>query len=322
MSMFLRLFVLIAWLAPAAGWARGGETITVDIAKLRPTQMQIGLAVVRDMVRTLYVDKAIEGDASLAEFRSRGTQLPLKTLSQLNAAQSERLRGRLAELVRTKPPKPLRGARGPDGAIYVTDGHHRAMALALLVLQGSPPLLDPAQARIAVSIEADGDFSGRSRDFVRYIAETGFFTREVRDRHARKELTAEQLVEKLPRTLFELARFDNPTRSAISRVFYDFGMDTEHFVEHLEFLLAEKLTCEIGSLPGYEFDDETLERARRAIFGNPAMVAFLRAKERRGPHGAAAEAALRDALSRYRKLEQERDAKGLHPPARPALCPG
>ena len=188
------------------------------------------------------------------------------------------------------------------------------MALALLGFEGNPPLVDPSEIKVSVIIQTNGDFTGRLDDFAASVAKTGFFTREVRESYERKKLTALQMVSHLPITMLDMARADSPIRSTVGKVLADLGVEAEHFEDHIEFLVGEQVTCETRSLPGYEFDDVTQERARRAIFGNPRIMAYLRGKERKAAHKKAAEAEVRAALAKYQMIERDRAAKGIVSP--------
>ncbi len=322
--MMKLLLILFAGLALVAQAGESPE-ITVNLANVHPTQMQIGMAAVRAVAQTTYVDAAIGTDPTLADFKSRvstdpkNPKPPLKSLAQLSPEQRNVLREKLATYLAKNPPQPVRAVRGPDDSIYITDGHHRTTALEVLTLEGSPPLVDPKLAKIRVRIAEGGNYLGRTADFEKFVAAKGFFTREVRESFERKELSTKQLLGRLPRTMNEMVSQDLPLRSTIGKVFFDLGIKGDPFEDYLEFFIGEQVACESGSLAGHEFDDATLERTRRAIFGNPDIVAYLRTKELPEPDKTVAEAQIGKALTSYEVLEKDRTVQGIAQPE-PSAC--
>ncbi|MBI3555273.1 MAG: ParB N-terminal domain-containing protein [Deltaproteobacteria bacterium] len=301
------------------------STYTVDLNKVHPTQMQVGMAAVRIVSQNTYVDSAIGDDAELADFKSqpsgdkKNPLPPRKSLSELSPAQRTRLHDKLAAYLAQNPPEPVRAVRGPDGSIYITDGHHRTTALEVLTLEGAPPLVDSKKAQIRVTIGDSGNYQGRPDDFIDFVSRTGFFTRDVRERFQHKELTASQLVGLLPKTMADMVHSDLPLRSTVGKVFFDLGIKGDPFDDYLEFFIGEQIDCESGSTQGHEFDEATLERTRRAIFGNPDVLAYLRTKESPEPKKAIAEAQIAKAISKYNIIEAERASKGVPDPA-PLTC--
>ncbi|MEK7691592.1 MAG: ParB/Srx family N-terminal domain-containing protein, partial [Bdellovibrionota bacterium] len=73
---------------------------------------------------------------------------------------------------------PVPGVRGPDGAIYITDGHHRTRALALAVDEAE--LADSPE----MSVKILEDYRGKTqeefaRDFLE-VRKSGYFQPELR----------------------------------------------------------------------------------------------------------------------------------------------
>jgi hypothetical protein len=213
----------------------------IELSRMRPTQMKVGVAAV-DTVEALD-RKSLKSGESLQEH----------IVSQLAK----------------HPPSAV---IGPKGVVYITDGHHRTLEAYRLHLKSIP-----------VHIEKDFSGPGQEQLFYRYMAEhsEGYFTQEVRRRFQNvnpASLQYEKMYQSLPKDFGELAKADSPERSVIAKIFFDLGVKamSPPFVDYVEFLIAERLECKLAVKSHHEYDSDTLDRARRAVFKGAKAEELLR----------------------------------------------
>ncbi len=187
--------------------------------------------------------------------------------------------------------KPLRAVVGPGGGIYLTDGHHRALAVfrtSAAICESSRPAaeVDPCLRGVKVKVRIEGDYSKRSwDDFVDALLKENniYLPQTIKARLASGELTKEQLFKGpdrvMPPSLGKLA--NDPMRSAIGTLFYYQGINGNLFANYLEFLVAERLGGEVKVQVGQEFNPEVQVRLLKAIFSNEDLVKFIRCLARR-----------------------------------------
>lgn len=187
--------------------------------------------------------------------------------------------------------KPLRAVIGPEGGIYLTDGHHRALGVyrtSTAICESSRPAaeVDACLRGVKVKVRIEGDFSKKSWDvFVDALLQDNniFLPRTIKARLASKELTKEQLFKGpdrvMPPSLGKLA--NDPMRSAIGTLFYYQGVNGNLFVNYLEFLVAERLGGEVKVQVGQEFDPGVQVRLLKAVFNNEDLIKFIRCLARR-----------------------------------------
>ncbi len=187
--------------------------------------------------------------------------------------------------------KPLRAVVAPGGGIYLTDGHHRALALfrtSAAICETSRPTaeVDSCMRGIKVKIRIEGDYSKSSwDDFVDELIKENniYLPQTIKVRLASGELTKERIFNGpdrvMPLSLGKLA--NDPMRSAIGTLFHYQGIKGDLFVNYAEFLVAERIGGMVKVEVGHEFDPGVQVRLMRAIFGNEDIVKFLRCLARR-----------------------------------------
>lgn len=187
--------------------------------------------------------------------------------------------------------KPLSAVRGPDGGIYLTDGHHRALGIfraasAICESPGAKQAMDTCMRGIRVRVKVQGDYSKRSwNEFVDELLRENniYLPRPIREKLVAGELSKEQIFRKnggvLPSSLGKLA--NDPMRSAIGALFYDQGINGDLFANYLEFLVAERIGDRIIVQAGQEFDPKVQFSLGRAIFNDGELVRYIRCLARR-----------------------------------------
>jgi len=229
-----------------------GEVVEVPVADIHPTQPTVGFAA--SEASQSFKFKNVKDESSLRE--------------------------------RVLKEKPLRGVRGPDGAIYLTDGHHRSLA----VFRTAAAICESSHSRdevkacingVHVHIALDADYTGRSwKEFADALfAENNIYLPPAtRAKLASGELKREEIFQKpgsvLPATIADVT--NDPMRSAIGTLFYYQGVDGNNFANYLEFLVAEKLGNKVEVKAGREFDPGVQIRLMKAIFGSATMVKYIR----------------------------------------------
>jgi hypothetical protein len=182
--------------------------------------------------------------------------------------------------------KPLRAVVAPGGAIYLTDGHHRALAVfrtSAAICESSRPAaeVDSCMRGINVRVRIDGDYSQSSwDDFVDALLKENnmYLPQTIKARLASGELTQERSIKGpdgvMPPSLGKLA--NDPMRSAIGTLFHYQGINGDLFANYLEFLVAERLGGAVEVKVGHEFSPDVQVRLTKAIFGNEEIVKFIR----------------------------------------------
>lgn len=178
--------------------------------------------------------------------------------------------------------KPFPAVIMPDGLIYITDGHHRAMALGLAEESGfirrnsAPPHL-----RIERNYLAEGiSFEDAAADLHRQ--NKVYFVKAVRDRIAQGELTPGQAIQShLPKSVEALR--DNPLRSFMGKLFNELGFESDHFVNFIEFYTIDKLIERGIEFPANasEISPALRDQIKRMLLADPVMLEFLMANARR-----------------------------------------
>lgn len=182
--------------------------------------------------------------------------------------------------------KPLRAVVAPGGGIYLTDGHHRALAVfrtSAAICESSRPAaeVDPCMRGMKVRVRVDGDYSKSGWDeFVDALLKENniYLPQTIKARLASGELTKERIFRGpdavMPPSLGKLA--NDPMRSAIGTLFHYQGIKGDLFANYMEFLVAERLGGAVEVQVGHEFSPDVQVRLTKAIFGNEAVVKFIR----------------------------------------------
>lgn len=193
---------------------------------------------------------------------------------------------------RLKQEKPLRVVLGPGGAVFLTDGHHRALGIfraSMAICETSRPgdQTNACMAGVRVRVRVDGDYSEMSwSNFLEILVKENniYLPREIREKLDSGKLSAEMLFKQpgglLPPNIGKLA--NDPMRSAIGTLFYHQGISGDLFINYIEFMLAERVDSKVKVEPGFESDIGVQMRLTKEIFGNPSMVKYLRCKARQG----------------------------------------
>ena len=233
-------------------FATGAEFAEVSVLDIHPTQPAAGYAA------------------------SEATQL----VKFKNIKDETALRNRVLE------EKPLRAVIAPGGGIYLTDGHHRALAVyrtSAAICETSRPAAEvaPCMRGIKVRVRVDGDYSKSSwDDFVDALLKENniYLPQTIKTRLASGELSKERIFKGpdavMPPSLGKLA--NDPMRSAIGTLFHYQGIKGDLFANYMEFLVAERLGGAVKVQTGHEFSPDVQVRLTKAIFGNEVIVKFIR----------------------------------------------
>ena len=249
-----RLFIasLLLFVTLFSSFAAGAEIAEVSVLDIHPTQPAAGYAA------------------------SEATQL----VKFKNIKDEAALRDRVLQ------EKPLRAVVAPGGAIYLTDGHHRALGVfrtSAAICETNAPAaeVDSCMRKVKIKVRIDGDYSKNSWDeFVDALLKENniYLPQKVKARLASGELTKEQIFKGsagiMPQSLGKLA--NDPMRSAIGTLFFHQGISGVLFANYLEFLVAERLGGVVKVEVGHEFDPGVQIRLMKAIFGNDDIVKFIR----------------------------------------------
>jgi hypothetical protein len=226
---------------------------------------------------------------------------------------------------------PPKAVRGPDGKVYVIDGHHRSMEAFQFGYTKIP--LDIRETFSA----------GQEKEFYQYMASqgAGYFTREARERN--KSVTPEwkryeALFKDLPKDFAELAKHDDPVRTTVGTVLFlaqtykaaDGKLRKKLSIspplkDYVEFYLGERLKCELASEPedaaGLKpgerpelYSANALNRARRAIFKDKDTIKYLR--EKMVQSGPGMQAAAEELLRRFEEVGADMSKPGFQPTSR------
>lgn len=238
-----------------SNFAIGAEIAEISVLDIHPTQPAAGYAA------------------------SEATQL----VRFKNIKDETALRNRVLE------EKPLRAVVAPGGDIYLTDGHHRALAVfrtSAAICEISRPAVevDSCMRGIKVKVRIDGNYSKNNwNDFVDALLKENniYLPQPIRAKLASGELTKERIFKNgaMPPSLGKLA--NDPMRSAIGTLFYNQGINGDLFANYLEFLVAERLGGAVKVEVGHEFAPDVQVRLMKAIFGSDDIVKFIRCLARR-----------------------------------------
>ncbi len=240
--------------------AKSGEILSVPLAELHPTQMEIGRAAVRLMLASWQKEAA-----------DRGISFPDYARTVLKPKMEA---------------KPLPGIISPEGLVHNTDGHHRVESLLEVTrLTG---------VEFQLPVEVQRDYRGHSQKaYARHLVKVigkGYFTPETR------RLSPVEQVAQLPHDYHQIV--DNPLRSAVGTVLYRKGIDSGHMKDFIEFDILEKAK-KAGALKALgragispqEFAADPLsERSLKILeprLTSPLMVQLMR-QSARNPKSAAA----------------------------------
>jgi hypothetical protein len=254
----LLIFTLLGCFATGAktaeipAQATGPKIAEVSVFDIRPTQPAAGYAA------------------------SEATQL----LRFRNIRDEAALRDRVLQ------EKPLRAVVAPGGGVYLTDGHHRALAIyrtSAAICESSKPAaeVDPCMRGIKVRVRIDGDYSNSGWDeFVDALLKENnmYLPQTIRAKLASGELAKERIFKDpdgvMPTSLGKLA--NDPMRSAIGTLFHYQGISGDWFANYLEFLVSERIGGAVEVKAGHEFSPDVQIRLMKAIFGNENIVKFIR----------------------------------------------
>jgi|GEM_PF-1040588 len=254
----LLIFTLLGCFATGAktaeipAQATGPKIAEVSVFDIRPTQPAAGYAA------------------------SEATQL----LRFRNIRDEAALRDRVLQ------EKPLRAVVAPGGGVYLTDGHHRALAIyrtSAAICESSKPAaeVDPCMRGIKVRVRIDGDYSKSGWDeFVDALLKENnmYLPQTIRAKLASGELAKERIFKDpdgvMPTSLGKLA--NDPMRSAIGTLFHYQGISGDWFANYLEFLVSERIGGAVEVKAGHEFSPDVQIRLMKAIFGNENIVKFIR----------------------------------------------
>jgi hypothetical protein len=178
--------------------------------------------------------------------------------------------------------KAMRAVRGPHGVIFLTDGHHRTTAAFLAAKRICKEDLE-CMNRAKANVKIEADYSNRTwEDFANFMFQNNniYLASDIRARIETGETTKAAVLrgdaEILPLNLDELG--NDPMRSSISELFNKQKpkIDGDHFKNYLEFYLAEKISNQVESIPGHEFDADLIAKLKLVIFEDRANLLFLR----------------------------------------------
>lgn len=245
-------FVTGAMTAEVPAPAAGPKIAEVSVFDIRPTQPAAGYA------------------------SSEATQL----LRFKNIRDEAALRDRVLQ------EKPLRAVVAPGGCVYLTDGHHRALAVyrtSAAICESSRPVaeVDACMRGIKVRVRIDGDYSKSGWDeFVDALLKENnmYLPQAMRAKLASGELAKERIFKDpdgvMPTSLGKLA--NDPMRSAIGTLFHYQGISGDLFANYLEFLVSERIGGAVEVKAWNEFSPDVQIRLMKAIFGNENIVKFIR----------------------------------------------
>ncbi len=260
---------------------------TVPLSEVRPTQMAVGKAQCEAMLGRLREEARVDRAKEPARYEG------------LNEAET--FAKYLKETI-VEAGLPVGAFIGPDGKTYVTDGHHRTVAISL-ALEGE---LRNVRADLLPGLKVDvlGDFRGRPpEEFAKAMrqAGSGQFTPELEARMLERvqELRREGAADPEGRALAELyqnlpkdfASIENDsTRALIGEAFKAAGLNSTVYVDYIEFragdwLAAQGITLErivadirakggaVGRPP--ETDPAVILRMRRELLSASALEGIL-----------------------------------------------
>lgn len=245
----MKILLLLLFLTIILPLFAENRVIETELLSVHPTQMEIGEERINEKIDEYY--KKWQKKYPNSE----------KSFEQYVAS----------ELV---PKKKFPAVIGPDGVIYILDGHHRTTTFTR-ILKDHPSLLKSASYK--VEIIADYSHETLKRFAVRLIEVMGkgYFPREIRN----KNLSAEKLLELLPNSVEGLE--DSPMRSLIGKIFDDVELETDYMKDYIQFYIGEfveDLEIEID----YEnlLSDENVERVKKAMFKSSDIVEYMLASPR------------------------------------------
>lgn len=265
------------------------ETVRdVPLSEVRPTQMDVGKAQCEEMLGRLR-QEAVDFRKGKPEYEHLSDE----------AALAKYLREQVigADV-------PVGAFIGPDGKTYVTDGHHRTVAISL-ALQGELKAL-PSALQPGLKVKVLGDYTGRPQaEFAKALREAGAgnFTPEleartrVRVEELRKQGAADpqgqalaELYANLPENFAAIE--NNPMRAAVGEALKANGIKSTQYVDYIEFRVGEwleargvtvkSIAAELGVVgPRPEVDPRVVRRVRQELLkaeaykemlGSPATV--------------------------------------------------
>lgn len=249
-SVMLSAFILLI----SANTSFCEEIVTVSILDIHPTQPAAGVASVESIRKAKY-----SKINDIAEYRAKI----------------------LAET-------PLKTVRGPEGDIYLTDGHHRALSIFRTTYEKCETLkpvegLDACVKKADIKVTIEEDYSNESwDDFVDELHSSNkiYLTQSTWDKIKRGEISKKQVFKNpgavLPQNLGKLG--NDTMRSALGSLFsrQKFNIDSNNFVNYLEFFIAEKISNKVKIEPGHEFDSDVQVNLARAIFYTPDVLNYMR----------------------------------------------
>jgi hypothetical protein len=181
------------------------------------------------------------------------------------------------EVLRAKLGKKIiPGLIGPNGQVYILDGHHKISAAGRIIAKA--PNGDTVKAQIRVL----ADYTGKSEQefakdlFGKYNA--GQFPEEM----LRKNPSAVQKLGMLPADFPSMQ--NNPYRSLAGNVFDKMGLNGADMEDFIQFKVAKALKerLNIGLKPGLANDEEVIKKARTFLTTDAKVVEILR-NGARGP---------------------------------------
>lgn len=210
---------------------------TVPLSEVRPTQMDVGKAQCEEMLGRLR-QEAVDFRKGKPEYEHLSEEAALAKYLQEQVIGAD---------------VPVGAFIGPDGKTYVTDGHHRTVAISL-ALAGELKAL-PSHHQPGLKVKVLGDYTGRPQaEFAKALREAGAgnFTPELeaRTRARVEELRNQGSADPEGQALAELyanlpADFagigDNPMRAAVGEAFKANGLKSPQYVDYIEFRVAQWL---------------------------------------------------------------------------------
>lgn len=240
----MKILIILLILTIALPLFAENPVIKVNVSDVHPTQMEIGEDRVNAKITEYY-------QKWLKKYPKKE-----KTFEQYIAT----------ELV---PKKKFPAVLGPDGEVYILDGHHRTTTF-LRILSRRPKLLK----KTTYEVEVIADYSNKTIDEFAHglIVEMGkgYFPKKIR----KKDFVPAELVDLLPNSPADLV--DNPMRSLIGKIFDDLDLETDYMMDYIQFYIGEfvedsNIEIDYDNL----LSEENSNKVKEAIFTKRKIVDFL-----------------------------------------------
>ncbi len=259
-------------ISPEIRALKRGDKVTRPMAEMRPTQMEAGVDNADEML-AFWKRTALEPlDPELQALLAKGDpdavrdylMKPVKP--EFEAAVARHIREKVVEKV-----SPVEAFVGPDGRLWVTDGHHRAIGIMQALKKDFPGLANELLPGFKVKILEN--FVGRSMEDLAgamHDKGKGYFPPEMREAYdkarnlqaalikkkdfpggedarrqavqdARRQAVAElaKLLEKLPEDFSQIK--NSPMRTALGKAFGEAQLGSDHFLDYVQFYAGEYL---------------------------------------------------------------------------------